>query len=127
MAAILRRARQLAYAKELWTMGRVVIACYRPKPGREAELKRLMRTHVERLREQDLATDRTPILVQAVDGTFVEVFEWNSQQAMDDAHSNPVVLEMWAEYEAVCDYVPIGQVPEAAELFSSFDPVAFDD
>jgi hypothetical protein len=108
-------------------MGRVVIACYRPKPGREAELKRLMRTHVKRLREQDLATDRTPILVQAVDGTFVEVFEWNSQQAMDDAHSNPVVLEMWAEYEAVCDYVPIGQVPEAAELFSSFDPVAFDD
>jgi hypothetical protein len=30
---------------------------------------------------------------------------------------------MWQRYAGVCDYIPIGQVPEAAELFSEFTPV----
>jgi hypothetical protein len=30
---------------------------------------------------------------------------------------------MWEEYAAVCDYVPVAQVPEAAQLFSEFTPL----
>jgi hypothetical protein len=30
---------------------------------------------------------------------------------------------MWEEYGKVCDYVPVGQVPEASQLFSEFTPV----
>lgn len=104
-------------------MGRIVIACYRPKPGKDAQLAELMRTHVSRLRAEGLVTDRKPILMKAEDGTFVEVFEWTSQAAIDAAHENPAVLEMWGQYEAVCTYVPIGEVPEAAALFSGFEPV----
>ena len=43
--------------------------------------------------------------------------------AIDAAHENPVVLEMWGRYHKVCTYVPIGEVPEAAQLFSPFTPV----
>ena len=39
-------------------MGRTVIACYRPKPGQDAALHALARTHVPTLRSIGLVTDR---------------------------------------------------------------------
>jgi hypothetical protein len=108
-------------------MGLIVIACYRPKPGSEAALKELMRTHVQRLAAEGLVSERTPVLMQATDGTFVEVFEWKSEEAVQAAHTNPAVLKMWEEYEAVSDYIPVGDVPEAGELFSGFKPVVFEE
>lgn len=104
-------------------MGRIVIACYKPKPGRDADLLALMPAHVPTLRAEGLATDRTPILMRAADGTIVEVFEWVSQEAIDRAHSNPNVLAMWEKYGQVCDYIKIGDVPEASQLFSGFEAI----
>lgn len=102
-------------------MGEIVIVGYRPKPGKEAELDALMKTHVQRLRDEALATERESVLMRAGDGTIVEVFEWVSQAAIDSAHSNPGVLEMWQEYAEVCDFVPLGQLPEAQDLFAQFE------
>lgn len=103
-------------------MGRIVIACYRPKAGQAVALRELVRTHVERLRGWGLVTDRTPILMEAADGTMIEVFEWRSPEAIETAHGHAGVLAMWEEFGQVCDYVPIAQVPEAATLFSEFAP-----
>jgi hypothetical protein len=100
-----------------------VIACYRPKTGKVKQLVALMRNHVSRLRVEGLVTDRVPILMQSSDDTVIEVFEWKSSEAIEQAHSNPAVLEMWKEFERVCEYVPLGRVPEAAELFSEFTPL----
>lgn len=105
-------------------MGRIVIACYRPRPGRADDLLALLKDHVPTLRAEGLATDRTSILGRAADGTLVEVFEWASQEAIDRAHSNPNVLRMWQAYEAVCEYVKFGDLREAAEIFPGFEPVA---
>jgi hypothetical protein len=104
-------------------MGIIVIACYRPHHGKEQELLAETRQHVDILRGEGLVTDREPIIGQAPDGTIVEVFEWKSQHAIDQAHENPVVLDMWARYAACCDYVPIAEVPGAADLFSPFLPL----
>lgn len=104
-------------------MGRVVIACYRPKPGRQQALRQLMRSHVSTLRSAALVTSRAPITMEAADGTIVEVFEWASADAIKAAHEHPTVLEMWEQFAEVCDYLPIGQVPEATQLFSEFTPV----
>ncbi len=101
-------------------MGVFVIVGYRPKPGKEKELNALMQTHVQRLRNEGLATDRESALMRAKDGTVVEVFEWISQEAIDTAHSNSKVLEMWQEYSKVCEYVPVSELPEANQLFAQF-------
>jgi hypothetical protein len=108
-------------------MGRIVISCYRPKPGHEDALGELMRDHVATLRRIGLTTDRPPITMQARDGTYIEVFEWASADAIAAAHNHPTVLAMWEKYGAVCDYIPIAQVAEAAQLFSEFTPVAVND
>ena len=54
--------------------------------------------HVPRLRAEELPTDREPVIMQAADGTIVEV-----------------LAQMRVEYSRVCDYVPIA---ETGELFS---------
>lgn len=102
--------------------GHIVIVGYRPKPGKDIALRELMRTHLPRLKAMRLVTDRASIIMEASDGILIEVFEWTSRAAMQKAHENPAVLKMWEEYAAVCDYIPIGSIKEAADLFSAFRP-----
>lgn len=104
-------------------MGRIVIACYRPKPGQQGALRELMQTHFATLRSIDLVTGRAPITMEAADGTVLEVFEWTSADAIKTAHGHPTVLRMWERFAEVCDYIPVGQVPEAGQLFSEFAPI----
>jgi len=104
-------------------MGKIVIVGYKPKPGKNEALKALMLTHLPRLKQEGLVTDRESIIMEAEDGTIVEVFEWISEDAIQNAHKNPAVLQMWGEYAGVCDYVPVGTLAEAGSLFSSFEPL----
>jgi hypothetical protein len=104
-------------------MGRIVIVGYKPKPGKNEALKALMKTHLPRLQQEGLATNRESIIMEAADGTIIEVFEWVSAEAIQNAHTNPAVLQMWGEYAEVCDYVPVGSLTEAGTLFSAFIPV----
>ncbi|HWO50244.1 MAG TPA: hypothetical protein VNN23_01495 [Ornithinibacter sp.] len=76
-------------------MGRVVIACFVPKAGRERDLHELSRSHVPRLRAEGLASEREPIIAVAADGTVIEVFEWVSAEAIATAHQSATVRAMW--------------------------------
>jgi hypothetical protein len=102
---------------------RIVIVGYRPFPGKETQLRALMKNHVTILRKEGLASDREPILMHSKDGTIIEVFGWRSQEAIESAHSNPVVQKMWGEYAEVCEYIPIDSVKESSDLFSEFTPL----
>ena len=106
-------------------MGDMVIVAYRPKPGREDDLLALTRDHVPELRRLGLATDRPTLVMRSKEGIVVEVFEWRDG-AIDAAHAHPDVLAMWERYAAVCDYVPLDQLPEAQDLFARFEPVDLD-
>ena len=103
-------------------MGDMVIVAYRPKPGREDDLLALTRDHVPHLRRLGLATDRPTLAMRSQEGIIVEVFEWQDG-AIATAHGNPDVLAMWEHYAAVCDYVPLQELPEAREMFATFAPV----
>lgn len=104
-------------------MGRIVIVAYKPKPGKAEALKELTKTHVERLKMEGLVTDRAPVIMETADGTLIEVFEWLSAEAITQAHSHPAVHQMWAEYAAVCDYVPLDTLKEASNMFAEFNAV----
>jgi quinol monooxygenase YgiN len=104
-------------------MGRIVIVAYKPKPGKGEALKELTKTHVPRLKAERLVTDRETIIMEAADGTIVEVFEWLSAEAIQQAHQNKVVHQLWAEYAEVCDYVNLGSLAEAGNMFAEFNSV----
>ncbi len=104
-------------------MERIVIVGYRPFAGKETELRELLASHYEILKRENLVSPRKPILMVSRDGTMVEVFGWASKQAMDEAHYNKVILDMWSDFEKVCEYVPVGELPESLDLFSEFSPL----
>ena len=102
---------------------RIVIVAYRPKPGKEDILLAEVRDHVHLLRSEGLATDRYPIVMRAKGGAILEVFEWASPAAIEEAHSNPRVQAMWGRFANCCDYVPLNSLAEAAEMFAEFEPL----
>ena len=104
-------------------MGIIVISSYRPKPGKYSELLEVIRTHVPILRELGMATDRDVVMMKSKSGTIIEVFEWESQEAIKRAHEHARVHKMWKEFEACCDYEILGNIEEAKNLFSEFEPL----
>lgn len=101
----------------------ISVACYRPKPGCEEALLNEVRNHLPPLRAQGLVTERPSIVMRTQDGTIIEIFEWVSQEAIAGAHSNPVVLEIWKRFEAVCQYEVPANIPEFQRMFAHFEPV----
>lgn len=102
-------------------MGRYVIAGYRAKPGMQPALEAVVAKHWQVLRREALVTEQPAQLMRAGDGTIVEVFEWLCAQSIERAHNTASVQALWAEFAAVCDHVPVGQLPESGRPFAEFD------
>jgi len=105
-------------------VGRFIIAALKPKPGQAEALLCVVEKHWHLLQGEGLVTSRPHCVMQAEDGTVLEVIEWASAQAITEAHENPAVLALWAEFEAVCEYVPLASLAEAAHRFPEFKPLA---
>ncbi len=104
-------------------MGRFVITSFRPKPGQQTQLLALVERHWQLLQAEGLVSARPRHLMQAADGTLIEVFEWRSAEAVAAAHDHPAVQALWAEFETVCDYVPLAALAEARQPFAEFTPL----
>jgi hypothetical protein len=100
----------------------IVIAVYRPKEGKTAELEALLRDHMPILLSQDLVTARPSIAMRAKDGTIVEVFEWKSLKAIESAHTNPAVVEMWNRFAEACTYQKLVDLEESQQQWAGFAP-----
>lgn len=101
----------------------IVIASYKPKKDMEEELKEVLRDHMPILSMEDLITDFPAIVLRAKDGSYLEIFEWKSQEAIDEAHRNDNVLALWKRFEEVCTYINLSDIEECKNLFASFEPV----
>ena len=103
-------------------MGSISVACYKPRPGREEALLELVRKHLPPLRSEGLLPS-APIVMRCADGTIVEIFEWVSQEVITGAHKNPVVLDLWKKFEAVCWYETPANIAEFQNMFGHFEPM----
>ncbi|MBW4890976.1 hypothetical protein KXQ82_14710 [Mucilaginibacter sp. HMF5004] len=101
----------------------LVIVAYKPKPGKNEALKQIVDNHVPDLAKLGLVTNRRPTIMEAANGTIIEVFEWISPEAIQQAHSHPEVHKIWAAFAEVCDCVPLNTVTESADMFVGFKPV----
>jgi hypothetical protein len=102
----------------------VVIALYRPKPGKGKELESIVARHMPALRELGLVTDRPSILMRAGDGTLIEVFEWRNVEAAGLAHEHPKIAQIWEAMGKISDYSALDSLPEAKRPFPHFVPVS---
>lgn len=104
-------------------MSRYAIAAYRAKPGREDDLLALVRAHHPLLHAEQLVGDGGPLLMRAGDGTLIEVFQWRSTEAKDDAHRNPEVQQLWGRMMECAQFPPLATLPEAQQPFASFETI----
>ena len=101
----------------------IVFAIYKPHENKEDELKELISKHVPILKTHNLITDRESILVQSNNGNYIEIFEWKSNDAIEEAHKNPEIQKLWDEMEKVCDFTNLKSLEEVNDFFSQFKPI----
>lgn len=104
-------------------MGRVVIVIYRPLKGKEAALEHLVKSHHAVLQQENLVTVRKPVIMKAIDESIVEIFEWISPEAIEKAHANPVVGQLWEKFNEVCTYEKPVDLNEFHNIFSEFESI----
>lgn len=100
--------------------GQISIVACMPKAGKEAELRQVLADRLPLLRELGLATDRPEILMRSEAGALIQVSEWASEAAIDRAHREPRVLELWQRFDACCTFPPLNSLAETAGPFATF-------
>lgn len=84
-----------------------VMATYRVKPEREADMVHLLHRHWPTLRAHGLVTDDPPAVYRGVEQSgrpyYVEIFSWREQECARNAHTNPAVMEIWTPMEECCE------------------------
>jgi quinol monooxygenase YgiN len=101
----------------------VFMGIYRPKPGKENELKKILKVHIPTLREEGLLTDRELLTLQAEDGTIIEIAEWKSNEAKVKAHQSEKVMSIWDQFFSVAEMTNLSTLPEAQKPFPTFKPL----
>ncbi|OZM58380.1 hypothetical protein CIB95_02075 [Lottiidibacillus patelloidae] len=101
----------------------IAIALYKPFPGQEDELKKLVALHIPALRKENLITEREPIQLTSSDGTIIEIFEWQSSEASDKAHVLPSIQKIWVAMAEVAEFKTLSDLPESNKPFPNFLPI----
>lgn len=104
-------------------MGQISIAAFKPKPGKEQDLLRVIADRLPLLRQLGMATDRPHITVRSKDGVIVHISEWTSDEAIEKAHRTPEVLALWDRFAACSQYVPLATLSEVHEDFATFKSI----
>ena len=108
-------------------MGRIVVVVYKPFRDQEAAVLDIVRHHLPVLRGEGFVTNRKPVVMKAADGCIIEVFEWKSREAIEAAHYNPAVQELWMRAAKVCEFVKPVDIKEFHEPFSEFEAIDFEE
>jgi|SRR5271170_707273 len=103
-------------------MGILVICSYRAKGAHGDEAQRLLAEHLPTLRKHGLVTDRPEVHGKGVDGTFVEIFEWASEEKSRLAPTIPDVGALWKKMAEVMDFIALASLSEAQHPFAHFAP-----
>ena len=74
---------------------KIVFAIYKPHQNKGNELKKLILKHVPILKSNKLITNRERVLVQSKNGIYIEIFEWKSNDAVEEAHENLEIQKLW--------------------------------
>ena len=98
----------------------IVMALYRPKQGKAKELEALLKKHFPILKEYGLTTETFPLIGKSADGSYLEMFEWISEQAAQQAHDHPAIAQIWEAMSLISDWGTLSQLPESNKPFPQF-------
>ena len=103
--------------------GSFVIVAYKPKPGKDEKLLEIVKNHIPVLLCQGLVEEQKSIILRSKNGTILECFEWKSVEAVEIAHKNQAVLDMWEDFDDACEYETLANLDECKNLFAGFERI----
>jgi hypothetical protein len=103
----------------------LALAAYRPRPEREAAFLVLLHEELALLRRRGHVTERRAPVVRAPEGELLVVIEWSTNHAVDDAHADPEVLEVWDRKAELAEYIAPAALSGSDIPFARW-PVIFD-
>jgi hypothetical protein len=94
----------------------VTICQYRVKPGKEAEMERLLAAHWPTLHRAGLVTDEPASVYRGLPSekpgaqhgaasTYIEIMSWKDEKSSDVAHQSPEVMAVWEPMGAICEHM----------------------
>lgn len=101
----------------------IVIALYKAKPGREADLEKLIAQHVPVLKDLELITSRPRLTMKSANNTYMEIIEWVDVEAAEKAHEHPAVAKIWEGMATVSEFCKLNDLTEATKSFTHFKVV----
>jgi hypothetical protein len=92
------------------------VCTYKVKPGKEAEMERLLAVHWTTLHRAGLVTDEPARILRGLASgkpddrhgaasTYIEMFSWKEDKSPDLAHQSPDVMAVWEPMGALCDHM----------------------
>jgi len=99
---------------------KLAMAMYKPKEGKSAELKAILKDHIPMLQKLELISANTAYMVESQNGTVIEIFEWMDDSAKDVAHKHPAVRAIWGKMMDICSFPHLQDLPEAKHSFPNF-------
>ncbi len=102
---------------------RITLSAYRAKDGRADEVLPHLREEISALRARRHITSRPAAICRTARGEFLVVSEWSTEHAVDDAHADEVILEIWRRKERLVEYLAPGELAGADVPFASFDVI----
>ena len=109
--------------KHVKPVAALVFSTFQPISGQEPDFFSALDQNVPTLRMQGYASERSTVRFLSSSGGVVEIFEWLSPKAIDQAHLDPVVQKIWtqiSENNGVASIV--STFPEANSLRPIFLP-----
>jgi len=94
---------------------------YRPRPGREEDAVPHFREEVAALRSRGHITNRPAPICRTARGEYLIVIEWATETAVDDAHADEVILEVWRRKEQLVEYLAPADLERSDVPFASYD------
>ena len=96
---------------------------FRPKTGCRPEYMELIKGHYPLLRKNGMVTDRQSIIMKSVNGSVIELFEWISEKAKQDAHQSQDVIQFWDRLLELADVVTLDSLEEALIPYANFESI----
>jgi hypothetical protein len=104
----------------------VNICTYKVKPGKEAEMEKLLAVHWPTLHKVGLVTDEKARVYRGLpsakpggqhgaERTYLEILVWKDEKGPELAHHNPQVMAVWEPMGAICEEMD----------FPGFEPIEF--
>ena len=104
-------------------MGRISIAAFKPKSGKEDDLLKVLDDRIPLLLSLGMDTDRKAITMRSREGVIIQVSEWVDDDAITRAHSHPEVLALWQRFDDCCEYVKLDTLSESHGDFATFTAI----